>query len=270
MQTIYKKIVELQNSNKPFVISTLTNVSKSVPQILGAKMIVLPDKKIFGTIGGGTIEKTVIIESLKLLKEQKNIILKKTYDLAKKSIDKTNIALGMLCGGQAEIMYEVFYPKLDLVICGAGHIGQKLASMSEILEISYAVVDNRKEFATKEHFPNASYVICNKFSSGITQLPISNQTAIVIVTYGHTHDYECLEIATKTSAYYIGVIGSKNKAKIMLNKLKKQTKKLPNNIYTPIGLDIGSNSPAEIAISILAEIMKIKNNTSGNSLKINI
>ncbi|MFQ3675750.1 MAG: XdhC/CoxI family protein, partial [Endomicrobiia bacterium] len=238
METIYKKIAELQSANQPFVLSTLTNVSKSVPQILGAKMVVLSNGKIFGTIGGGTLEKTVIIESLKLLKKQKNIVLKKTYDLTKKSIAKNNVALGMLCGGQAEVMYEAFYPILDLVICGAGHIAQKLSLLSDMLEISYAVIDNRKDFATKERFPNASYVICNKFSSGISELPINNQTAIVIVTYGHLHDYECLESAIKTSAYYIGMIGSESKVKVILEKLKKQVKKLPNNIYSPIGLDI--------------------------------
>lgn len=270
METIFTKIAELQKLNKPFVLATLINVSKSVPQILGAKILVLEEDKVLGTIGGGALEKTVIIESIKLLKQKETSVIKKTYDLTKKPVGKKNVSLEMLCGGQAEVMFEVFYPKLDLVICGGGHIGEKLALLSDMLEISYAIIDNRKDFATKNRFPNANYIVCDKFSSGITQLPINNKTAIVIVTYGHLHDYECLESAIKTPAYYIGMIGSKSKVKTILEKLKKQIKKLPKNIYSPIGLDIGGGSPAEIAISIIAEIMKIKNKTSGNSLRINI
>jgi xanthine dehydrogenase accessory factor len=268
MENIYTKIVELQKSNQPYVLATLTSVSKSVPQILGAKILVLSNGKIFGTIGGGTLEKTVIIESLKLLKQKESSVIKKSYNLNKNSIDKKNIVLGMLCGGKAEVMYEPFFPNLDIIICGGGHIAQKLSLLCDMLEISYAIIDNRPEFATKERFPNASYVICDKFSLGISKLPVTNKTAIVIVTYGHLHDYECLETAVKTPAYYIGIIGSKNKAKVILEKLRKQIKKLPNNIYSPIGLDIGGDSPAEIAISIIAEVMKVKNNTSGKSLRI--
>ena len=268
MNNIFSKIAELQKENKPFVLATLVGTSESVPQHIGAKVIILPDGKTFGTIGGGCLEKNAVHEAQKLLSSGENKVVKITYDLTIKKNSERGITLGMLCGGQAEVMFEVLVPSNDLVICGGGHIGEKLAVMCDILGLSYSVIDNRQEFADEKRFPNASKVVCKKFSKALKEMKITGSTAIVIVTYGHLYDYECIKSAIKTPAYYIGMIGSKNKVGAIFDRLKKERIKISENVYSPIGLDVGSATPAGIALSIIAEILKVKNKTSGNSLRI--
>ncbi|MFA5778573.1 MAG: XdhC/CoxI family protein [Elusimicrobiota bacterium] len=268
MKNIFSKIAELQKENKPFVLATLVNTSESVPQHLGAKVIILPDGKTFGTIGGGCLEKNAVREAQKLLASGENKVVKITYDLTIKKNSERGITLGMLCGGQAEIMFEALVPSNDLVICGGGHIGEKLAVMCDILGFSYAVIDNRQEFADEKRFPNASKVVCKKFSSALKETEITGSTAIVIITYGHLYDYECIKAAMKTPAYYIGMIGSKTKVGAIFDRLKKERIKITDKVYSPIGLDVGSETPAGIALSIIAEILKVKNKTTGKSLRI--
>ncbi|MBU2567352.1 MAG: XdhC/CoxI family protein [Elusimicrobia bacterium] len=268
MKDIYAEIALLRENNRPFVLTTLVNTSDSVPQSVGAKMVVLPDGKIFGTIGGGCLEKNVIREAKKLMAAGAEKTLKIVYNLSGERHPKENVSLGMLCGGQAEIMFEVFASKLDLVICGAGHIAEKLAAVSDMLNLSYAVIDNRQEFASKDRFPGASAVICGDFPKAIKGLEITGHTSIVIVTYGHVHDYECLEASLTTPAFYIGMIGSRNKAKELFARLKNKKIKITGNVYSPVGLDVGGNSPAEISISIISEILKIKYGTTGKSLRL--
>jgi len=268
MENIFSKIAELQKDGRSFVLATLINSDQSTPRGAGAKMIVLSDGNIHGTIGGGGIEKIVITDALKMLATKNEKVKKAVYDLTDKKRAEKNVALGMLCGGQAEVMFELFLQDYALVICGGGHIGEKLAAMADMIEIPYAVIDNRPEFANEKRFPKAAKVICGNFEQSIKELSITPKTAIVIVTYGHKHDYECLKASIGTSAYYIGMIGSKNKVLELLNKLKSEKIKLAGNVFSPVGLDIGSDTPAEIAISIFAEILKIKNNGTGKSMRI--
>ena len=268
MENIFEKIVELQKSGKSFVLATVINSDLSTPRGTGAKMVVLPGGEIFGTVGGGGIEKMVMKDAVKMLSEGGEKIKKITYDLTAEKRAEKNIALGMLCGGQAEVMLELYCQDYALVICGGGHIGEKLAGMADLLEIPYAVIDTRPEFANEKRFPKAAKIICGVFEQAIKELNITSKTAIVIVTYGHKYDYECLRASVVTPAYYIGMIGSKNKVGELFKMLKKDNLEVTDKVYSPIGLDIGSDTPAEIAISVFAEIFKIKSGGSGNSLRI--
>lgn len=268
MENIFEKIVEFQKSGRSFVLATVINSDLSTPRGTGAKMLVLSDGKIFGTIGGGGIEKMAAENAARMLAEGGEKIKKITYDLtAKKRTDK-NVALGMLCGGQAEVMLELYSQDYGLVICGGGHIGEKLAGIADLLEMPYAVIDTRPEFANEKRFPKAAKVTCGAFEESIKELNITSKTAIVIVTYGHKYDYECLKAALSTQAYYIVMIGSKNKVGELFKRLKTEKIKLTGNVYSPVGLDIGSDTPAEIAISVFAEIFKVKNGGSGKSMRI--
>jgi xanthine dehydrogenase accessory factor len=155
------------------------------------------------------------------------------------------------------------------VICGGGHIGEKLAGLSDNLGFSYVVVDDREEFANTNRFPGAAKVVCQKFSAALGKLEITGLTAIVIASYGHFHDYECIKAALKTPAYYIGMIGSKNKVREIFRNLEKEKIKVSEKVYSPVGLDIGAETPAEIAISIISEILAVKNKTRVRHLRIN-
>jgi len=264
MKDIFQRIAELRKEGRAFALVTIVKTEDSTPRSLGTRMIVYPDKTIEGTIGGGVLEKRIISDALKLLAEGKSERL--IYDLGK---DKKDIQLGAICGGKAEVFIEAFYNnKIKIFIFGAGHVGKKFAELCSIVNLSYWIIDNRESYAHEELFPGAMGVLHSEFIESFSKLPIDENSYLVIVTYGHQYDGVCLGAALKTNASYIGMIGSKNKVKTLLESLSKNGVNTKDpRIYAPIGLHLGNNSPEEISISILSEILKIKSGGSGKHLR---
>ncbi|MBT9151983.1 MAG: putative xanthine dehydrogenase subunit A [Firmicutes bacterium] len=155
-------------------------------------------------------------------------------------------------------------PPPTMLICGGGHIAQPLAVMAGMLDFKVVVIDDRPYFASRERFPNAREVICAPFVEALQSLTITAHTYAVIVTRGHRHDAVCLRVLLSTSAAYIGMIGSRRRVNEMKEMLAAEG--VPREqlaaLHAPIGLAIGAETPAEIATSILAEVVKVKNLTS--------
>ena len=244
---IVKKISQLKEENKPFAVATVVDVVGSTPQRVGSKMIVLGDGSIFGTVGGGKIEFEVIKEARNLLRFGQSGL--KEFVLRQKS-------LGMLCGGKMKIFIETIKPKRRLIIVGAGHIGLALYQLAQILDFDVVVIDNRKEFANKKRFPQAIIKV-GRPQIILKKLNIDKNTFIAIATHNHTSDYVSLKAVINSPAFYIGMIGSRNKVaqtfKILLHAGIPKTQ--INKVHSPIGLDLGGDSPQEIALSILSEII---------------
>lgn len=249
MDSLFNKIVETVRQNKACVSATIVSSRGSSPRKVGAKMLVFSGGKIEGTIGGGALEKLVVGDALAALKRKKSFL--KVYHLDKRS--------GLqVCGGRVDIFFEVVAASKQLVICGGGHIGLALSYIGALLGFSVVIVDNRKDFANKARFPHAQNVVCAAYARAIKGLDIDSQTSIVIVTHGHKHDEECLASALKTSAGYVGMIGSRAKIKNVFMSLRKkgfQDVKL-KQVHAPIGLDIGAQTPEEIAVAIAGELIK--------------
>lgn len=162
--------------------------------------------------------------------------------------------------GFVEVFFQPYLPPNFLVILGGGHISTALAPLAHNLNFQVTVVDDRPEFANAERFPNCR-VICREFSEVFNELSLNLNTYVLIVTRGHKHDLLCLRKALVTPARYIGMIGSKRK----VNLLKEQVIQegfsevdWQQRVFAPVGLPIGGQTPAEIAISILAEIIAVK------------
>ena len=157
--------------------------------------------------------------------------------------------------------FEFFWDRLSFqqqaVIFGGGHISQPLAEFLSMVGYSVTVVDDRPDFANSARFPTAQEVICTSFQDAFAQLEFTPATAIVIVTRGHQHDLECLRQALPSEAFYIGMIGSKHKVATVFEALRQDGAgpELLQRVRAPIGLDIHAQSPAEIALSIAAEIV---------------
>lgn len=266
---IFRKIAELKESGVPFVLATLVGAEGSTPRKAGARMLVFPDGSIVGTVGGGTVERLTIPEAVALLKSGSNESKKLTYNCGKGgALRLAETRTGMLCGGKVEVLIEPFQPEFKLVICGGGHIGEKLAALGDALEVPYAVVDSRRAFANRKRFPRAEAVVCAEFTKGIQSLSITARTAVVIVTFGHRHDDVCLRAALATPAAYIGLIGSRKKAGVLLRRLAKAGfNPKEKRLHSPVGLDIGSETPAEIALSIMAEIFKERTGGTGRPMR---
>lgn len=156
----------------------------------------------------------------------------------------------------SQIFIQPVTPPNTLLVLGAGHIAQALVRMATQLDFEITVVDDRPDFANQALFPNVN-VICNSFEKVLSEYPITSSTYVVIVTRGHRYDAECLRKVVTSPAYYIGMIGSRRRTRLLFNQLEEEgySREDLDKVKTPIGLDIGGETPGEIAISILAEII---------------
>lgn len=249
---IYREIVRLAESGEDAAVATVIMVSGSTPREEGAKMLVYGDGRTLGTVGGGNIEKTVTGEALEVIKTGKPKKLE--YKLNPKG------ELGMICGGDTEVFVEPVTAAPRLFIFGAGHIGVPLSKMAAMADFKVVVVDDRAEYATKERFPDAVEFIVSDFKSAFDKIKVSPGSFIVIVTHGHKGDEAALEGALRTPAKYIGMIGSRTKNQAVYGHLlaKGFTQPELDKVHAPIGLNIRAQTPEEIAVSILGEMVQVR------------
>ncbi len=254
MEDIYQEIVRVKAEGGEAALVTIVSASGSTPREEGAKMLVRPDGSIFGTIGGGSLEARVIKEAIGVIKEGKP--KHHHFTLTAKGAGE----LGMICGGDTEVFIEPILTPSTLYIFGGGHIALALAKMGKLCGFNIAVIDDRPEFANTERFPEAEVILAEKFTESFSKLKINRLSYIVIVTHGHKHDEVVLEWAVGTPARYIGMIGSKTKVKTVFSHLLSRgiTKEQLDEVHSPIGLEIGAQTPEEIAVSILAEVIKVR------------
>ncbi|MGB9662050.1 MAG: XdhC family protein [Moorellaceae bacterium] len=164
-----------------------------------------------------------------------------------------------LPGKVVEVFLEPVLPEPKILVLGGGHVGQKVAALAKEVGYRVTVVDDRPDFANRELFPGADEVICDDFQEALGKISLDPATYIVIVTRGHRHDYECLRRVIDSPAAYIGMIGSRRKVKGVKERLMAEgvAPERLSRVHAPIGLDIGAETPAEIAVSILGEIIKV-------------
>lgn len=228
---------------------------KGTPRKAGAKMVVLEDGQLFGSIGGGRNEKAAREECLRAIKNGKPALV--TYDYFGQEGQS-------VCGGQIKVFIEPFLNLRHFVLCGGGHIGLPLSFLAKILGFKLTVIDNRREFASASRFPHANAILCGAYAQMLRKIPVDEKTYVMVVTQGNEHDYECLRALINLNIGYLGVISSKAKRIKFFNRLKKEGFKeaLFKKVSIPAGLDLGAQTPEEIAVSIAAEIIK-ENNAVG-------
>lgn len=166
------------------------------------------------------------------------------------------------------LLFEIARPPLELIVCGGGHVGQAVAQSGLFLGFRVTVIDDRAEFAGRERFPDERIrLIADDFVTALQSLKITPSSHLVIVTRGHKHDEICLREVVDKPARYIGMIGSRRRTTTIRAHLKREG--IPDNlmqqVYAPIGLDIGAQTPEEIALAILAEIVMIRRGGEGRA-----
>jgi xanthine dehydrogenase accessory factor len=259
---IYQKILEIRKNNGSAAVVTVVQTAGSTPRKLGTKMIVFPDGTIFNTVGGGAIEKTIIQDALDVLTSAEPKLVKyQTTDL------------GMCCGGEMELFIEPLGVKEKLIIFGAGHVGAAVARVGKFLNFHVTVVDDRPEYADQSRIPEADRIIAKYHEIALQEIPFDLHTHIVIAMYDHRYDTEILLACGQKPFAYLGMIGSKRKAIKALNHLRESgmSEETVKKIHTPIGLNIGAQTPEEIAVSILSEIVsEMKGVASNKTLKLEL
>jgi xanthine dehydrogenase accessory factor len=225
------------------------------PRDVGAKMIITEDGKTFGTIGGGDFERALVDECLKAIKEHRS--KKVTFNLSRDPKDGA-VGTGMICGGELTILADVMEPAPRLIIVGAGHVASPLAKLASNAGFKIVVVDDERKLITKEHFPMAEDLIAGDYAQVLTGFDIDSRD-FAVVTHGEPeHDYTAVKKLIEKNPAYIGLLGSPKKAAILTQRLKTEgvSDAQLKTLHTPVGLDIGAETPEEIGISILAQIIQ--------------
>ncbi len=251
MQNIYNKIIETKNSGKKAALCIITGTKGSTPRKTGSKMIVFEDKSIFDTIGGGSIELQVINDAVNVISA--NSPGKFSYNLEKD--------FDMHCGGYVEVYIEPILSTKKLFIFGAGHVGKAVAKFASQFGFNITVFDERPEIFNDLKIPNTSFVTNNYFKA-IDEAHFDDNTYIVVTTPKHAYDEDITAICAKKPHAYLGMIGSEKKVATAKQKFLQEkylTEKEIKKIDMPIGIKFNAQTPEEIAISIVAKLIDIKN-----------
>ncbi len=256
-KNIYEEIIEMQKKSEEGVLVTVVDTEGSTPREPGAKMIVKKDGTIINTIGGGAVELLVIRKSFEVMKTRRPVLV--YYDLKEEA---ENQPAGMVCGGKMGFFIEPLLNPLTLYVFGAGHIGRSIYKLALFLGFNIVMIDDRKEFANREEFPEALEVYCGNYNEIVSKIKFIYEPYIVIATKSHFTDEIILKNILKSGIKYkyLGLVASKIKWKEIKESLSKEfSEEIINTVHAPVGIPIKSKSPEEIAISIMGEIIKIKN-----------
>jgi xanthine dehydrogenase accessory factor len=261
MTSIYHALAKLEDQNSAGVLCTIIRSQGSTPRHTTSKMLVYPDGRIVGTIGGGELENRVIREAINAVKAGAPKIL--SYQMSDPSRGDPGV-----CGGQVEIYMEPILPKPTLLVIGSGHVGKAVAHLADWLGFYVVVSDDRPEFCNPETIPEAKEFFPISMSALVEQFDITPWTYIVLTTRGTLVDVAGLPSLLASPAPYIGVIGSKRRWETTRKELLKQgiQEEALNQVHSPIGIELNAETPEEIAVSIMAEVlMKVRRGT-GNAM----
>lgn len=251
----YERTAELLRERKTFAIAEIVQHRGSTPQDPGAAFIVFPDGSFEFTVGGGPFEASVIADVRDGFAKSKPF--EKAYTL-------TPQTLGMYCAGEAVVRVRYLKPDPRLLILGGGHIGQALCEVAGALGIfEIVVVDDRPAYANPSRHPKAHQIVITDPDYAGDPPPSDAQTFVIIVTRCHESDYRLLKYYLEKPFAYLGMVGSRTKWARFRKQLQSEgfSRNNLDRVRAPAGLPIGGKSPQEIALSILAEVIQVKNET---------
>jgi len=251
---ILRLVVALLDRREPFAVATVVAARGSVPGKVGARMIVHPDGSQHGTVGGAGLEARVKKLALEAIGSRRSGTHR--FDLTLKKPG----GLDSVCGGSVEVFVEYMAPRPHLLIFGGGHVGLAVGRLCEQLDYAYSVADVRPEFTTEERFPGARARIALEEDQPLDKLDVSDYSHLIIIGHNHHMDGE-LVVAALASGFEgsVGVIGSKTKRHDFRKRCTDQgigPEEFDRLVRCPIGLAIDAETPEEIAVAILAEIIR--------------
>jgi len=262
MKSIYQALSELEKNHESAALCTVVKSEGSTPRHGGSKMLVYPNGNFIGTVGGGELESRVIKAALESLNtgEAQNL----SYTMADPSRGDPGV-----CGGTVEVFVEPILPPATVVVIGGGHVGKAVVHLAKWLGFRVAVSDDRAEFCNPESVPGADAYYPVPMAELAKQLKMTRQTYLVITSRGSGVDAAGMPGLLDSEVGYIGVIGSKRRWLTTVKALKE--KGIPEEriarVHSPIGLELNAETPEEIAVSILAELLMLRNNGTGKMMK---
>lgn len=264
MRTVYQALAALESDNQAGALCMVVRSQGSTPRHTGSKMLVYPNGTIVGTVGGGEMENRVIQAALEAIKDGSPRLLE--YSMADPQRGDPGV-----CGGQLEVYVEPVLPKPTLVVIGSGHVGKAVVHLAKWLGFYVVVNDDRPDFATPEFAPGADLYLPCPMAELPAQLEITPWTYLVLTTRGVNVDILGLPVLLDSPAAYIGVIGSQRRwttARKQMVEMGVAEEKL-KAVHSPMGLELNAETPEEIAVSIMAEVLMLRNRGNGKQMKSN-
>ncbi|WP_434309442.1 XdhC family protein [Hominifimenecus sp. rT4P-3] len=261
-KALLSKQLEAQEQGRGYATVTIVESDGSTPRSNG-KMLVYEDGSTEGTVGGGAMERMAVKDAMEYLRVGKSAL--RTYDLTSPASET-----GMTCGGHMTVWIEAFSAKPLLVVCGAGHVGGALLPLARTVGFRTMLFDNRDLELIQDKTELADvFVPIKDYEKDLPKIDLPEGAFYVIVTFGHHFDAEALKAVLKKNGAYVGMIGSRKKVQAVYDRLKGEgvSEQVLSTVYSPIGLDIGGETPEEIAVSILAEMLMVKNGRTGKPMK---
>jgi xanthine dehydrogenase accessory factor len=239
------KLLEAVETRQSVALVTVVSASGDYAPNLGRRQLIWLDGSTYADTAPelGRLAEATLKDALNCIESRRSEILSYQQD-----------------DGTVELFVEVLHQPATLIVVGAGHVALPLAHLGKMIGFDVVVIDDRPQFANKQRFPMADQVLAEPFIESLRNWPITAQTYIVLVTRGHAYDVDCLLEVLDSPACYIGMIGSKRRVRAVFELLEREKGIDPatfERVYSPIGLDIGAEAPAEIAVAIAAEIINI-------------
>jgi len=259
---LFEEIVRMRRAGHRAALATIVHTNGSIPSYESSRMLVREDGSIAGTIGGGCVEAEVWAAAKEVMQNESP--RKMVFNLN----NEASYDNGLICGGTLEVFVEPILPQPMLYLFGGGHVSMAVAKTAGAAGFGVAVVDDREAFANKERFPMA-LEIYTSYEDAFQKIHPNTASYVVIVTRGHKEDMRVLGWAVRTDARYLGMIGSKRKVLSVYKALETDGYKSEEfeRVFAPMGLDIGALSPEEIAVSIVAELVAVRRNSSNAAHK---
>jgi len=260
--TILQTLAELERKGEPVAVATIVQSPGSVPRRDGSKMLIYPDGRLDGTVGGGDMESRVIKEALAALKDGET----RKLSYAFRDVQQGDVGV---CGGEVEVFVEPLLPKPQVIIAGGGHVGKAVAHLAHWLGFHVVVTDDRAEFATPDAVPSADEHIHCPLSELPSRARVDQNSYVLLTTRSMPIDIEGLPALLETSAAYIGVIGSRRRWEVCVAKLRAGGMSDDHiaRVTSPIGLELNAESPEEIAVSVMAEIIMLRRKGTGERMQ---
>ncbi len=262
---LLEELLRARQTRTLCALATVAATTGSVPRQTGSKMLVYGDGKISGTVGGGKFEALVVKDCLKSIAQKEPVL--KSYPLREDRPD----SFGAICGGEVTVMIEPQNLSTAIFLVGSGHCSLAVAKLALDCGMHVTVIDDRADLL--ENFPPLAHRVTTDAAKFISKRKWHKDEALVLISRNYELDRDALGAALKTKgAGYIGMIGSRRKVLRVFDELRKEgvSPRRLKEIYAPIGLDIGADSPAEIAVSVIAEILKVQRKRKGDHMRLTL
>ena len=246
-------------------LATVTSAGDGSERRAGARLLIRGDGSSLGAIDGGAIDDLVREATREQLHTLPRVAVRTLWVSAGRGVVERR---SQAAPGDVQVMVELFESPAKLVIVGGGHIGLVLAQIGEIVGFEITVLDDREEFANRDRFPMAEQIIVAEPASGLDGLVLDGSSYLVMVSRGHLLDAEGLRHCVGRGAAYVGMIGSRRRTETVLQSLLDDgfDRDALDAVHTPVGIDIGAETPEEIAVSILAEMILVRRGGGGGRM----